>query len=69
MRSGHTPLAPPGVDLVCPQLITQDMEQCSKGVVPGRDGLTGLEVRSEEDVHDQRVPTGVGVCISVIISR
>ena len=60
-RVANTP-APPGVDLVYPRLITQDMEQCSDGVVLRRDGQTGLEVRSK-DVHGQRAPTGMGVCI------
>ena len=59
------PFSIEGGGVVCPRLITQDMEQCSKDVVSRRDGRTGLEVRSKEDVHDQRVPTGVGVCISL----
>ena len=33
-RAGHTPAARPGVDLVCPRLITREVEQCSKDVVP-----------------------------------
>ena len=38
------------------------MKQFSEGVVPRRDGQTGLEARSK-DVHDHRPPTGVGVDI------
>ena len=61
-RGGHTPPAPHGVDLVCPRMITTGHGAVSKGVVPRRDGWTGLEARSE-GVHDQRAPSGVGVDI------
>ena len=36
-------------------------ETVQQGCHPKRDGRTGVEVRSKEDVHDQRAPVGVGV--------